>query len=123
MEAEVPSLLLLEKVPAGGCGGDTLWDCRAKKDAERYKFCVLAVFSYEFRHLLQVSPPHSPAAAGTFSSRRRLFEFPSGGIRSSVALWPVGFRAADIAAPTGREMFLRAIVVQKNGCTAEECEL
>ena len=67
-----------------------------------FRFCVVVLFSYELRHLLQVSPPHPPAAAGTFSSRRRLFGFPSGGIRSSVALWPVSFQTA---APTGTDQF------------------
>ena len=67
-----------------------------------FRFCVVVLFSYVLRHLLQVSPPHSPAAAGTFSSRRRHFGFPSGSIRSSVALWPVSFRAA---APRGTDRF------------------
>ena len=59
---ETPSLLLLEKVPAGGCGGDTLRDCRAEKDVQGRIPCYSGTFLPALA--LVVGVPSTSAACG-----------------------------------------------------------
>ena len=93
-DGQAPSLLLLEKVPAGGCGGDTLRNCRAEKDVSAsnstFQFCVLTHSGTCYRcplHIRRLRAAPSPAGEGFLG-------FPPGGYTFDQLLSFATFRAA-----------------------------
>ena len=72
-DGQAPSLLLLEKVPAGGCGGDTLRNFRSEIDVSAsnstFRFCVLTHSGTCYRcplHIRRLRAAPSPAGEGFF---------------------------------------------------------
>ena len=109
LTGQTPSLLLLEKVPAGGCGGDTLRNFRAEIDVSAsnstFRFCVLTHSGTCYRcplHIRRLRAAPSPAGEGFLASDRGFTNSP--GVSHFASLYRPSSTASGPPSPLGKVM-------------------